>query len=103
MVKIFNDSDQMCMARSIAVGISFATNDPHWNEMRKPRGLQMETAKQYCQLSNVSVDEPCGISHAKRFEKALKVQIKIVAGDLMEDLIYRGSSKLNHPAVFIYR
>jgi hypothetical protein len=36
MVKMFNDSEQMCMVRSIAVGISFATNNPHWNEMRKP-------------------------------------------------------------------
>jgi hypothetical protein len=54
-------------------------------------------------LANVSPDEKCGISHAKQFEEALNIRVKIVAGDLMEELVYRGSDELSHPAVYIFR
>jgi DNA polymerase type B, organellar and viral len=104
MIEINNPDDNMCMARSIAVGLAYVNKSPRRGEMRKSRrNYQRETAQYYCNLANVSPDEKCGISHAKQFEEALNIRVKIVAGDLMEELVYRGSDELSHPAVYIFR
>jgi hypothetical protein len=105
MVAISN-TDNMCMARSIAVCMSVMSDDylavRHSDTGR--HHSQRSKALGYCELADVNPEVKCGREEVKRFEKVLNVRIKIVAGDLLDKFIYPGQMEnLELPSIYLYR
>jgi hypothetical protein len=60
-------------------------------------------ARLLCTQANVEWNKKAGIEEVRKFEEHLKIRIKVVAGDCLNQLVYEGSSNRNWPSIYIYR
>jgi len=107
IVSINNDRDSMCAPRAIEVikakkkvdklkttpGVSQEEINEAQNALelikRKPFH-QARAAAELCQLAGIDPNFPCGVSELKKIEKALGIHIKVVCGDVFNEIGYDG-------------
>ena len=84
-----NNTDNLCLARALAVSIARIENDPMHNQIRQPnRHIQLERALDLHEAANVPLG-PCGINEVKLFQNYLtNYQIIVVSGDHNNSIIY---------------
>ena len=84
-----NNTDDFCLARTLAVSIARIENDPMYSHIRKSnRPLQRERALDLHQAANVPLG-PCGMNEVKLFQNYLSnYQIIVVSGDHNNSIIY---------------
>ena len=86
---LINNTDDLCLARALAVSIARIENDPKYNHIRNPRRpVQRERAFDLHQAANVPLG-PCGIDEVKLFQNYLvNYQIIVVSGMHNNSIIY---------------
>ena len=84
-----NNTDDMCLARALAVAIARIENDPKYGQIRKSgRAIQRQRALDLHQAANVPLG-PCGIPEVKLFQNYLvNYQIIVVSGSHNNNIIY---------------
>ena len=84
-----NNTDDLCLARALAVAIARIENDPKYKQICKSnRPLQRQKALDLHQAANVPLG-PCGIAEVKLFQNYLvNYQIIIVSGSHNNTIIY---------------
>ena len=84
-----NNTDDLCLARALAVAIARIENDPKYEQIRKSnRPLQREKAFDLHEAANVPLG-PCGIDEVKLFQNYLvNYQIIVVSGAHNNSIIY---------------
>ena len=84
-----NNTDDLCLARALAVAIARIEKDPKYNHIRRSdRPLQRQKALDLHQAANVPLG-PCGIDEVKLFQNYLaNYQIIIVSGAHNNSIIY---------------
>ena len=84
-----NNTDDMCLARALAVAIARIENDPKYDQIRKSgRAIQRQRALDLHQAANVPLG-PCGIPEVKLFQNYLvNYQIIVVSGSHNNNIIY---------------
>ena len=84
-----NNTDDLCLARALAVAIARIENDPKYNQIidsRRP--VQRQRALDLHQAANVPLG-PCGINEVKLFQDYLvNYQIIVVSGTHNNSIIY---------------
>lgn len=115
IVKIVNPHDNMCMARSLAVGIAnndvkIAKKQNHDSGgsdsqtvkretdalrdfkaiIRPNRPVQFLKALEYAEMIGITSETKCGIQEARKFEDALGIYIKIIGSDIFDQFVYNG-------------
>ena len=84
-----NNTDDLCLARALAVAIARIEKDPRYKHICKSnRPVQRQKALDLHQAANVPLG-PCGIDEVKLFQNYLvNYQIIIVSGDHNNSIIY---------------
>ena len=84
-----NNTDDLCLARALAVAIARIENDPKYSQIRDSRNhLQREKAFDLHEAANVPLG-PCGIDEVKLFQNYLvNYQIIVVSGGHNNSIIY---------------
>ena len=84
-----NNTDDLCLARALAVAIARIENDPKYNQIRDSRRpVQRQRALALHQAANVPLG-PCGINEVKLFQDYLvNYQIIVVSGTHNNSIIY---------------
>ena len=84
-----NNTDDLCLARALAVAIARIENDPKYKQISNPRNpLQREKAFDLHEAANVPLG-PCGIDEVKLFQNYLvSYQIIVVSGAHNNSIIY---------------
>ena len=84
-----NNTDDLCLARALAVAIARIENDPKYKHIRRSdRPLQRQRALDLHQAANVPLG-PCGIAEVKLFQNYLvNYQIIVVSGAHNNSIIY---------------
>ena len=84
-----NNTDDLCLARALAVSIARIENDPKYSYIKDSRGpLQREKAFDLHEAANVPLG-PCGIDEVKLFQNYLvNYQIIVVSGAHNNSIIY---------------
>ena len=84
-----NNTDDLCLARALAVAIARIENDPKYNQICKSdRPVQRQRALALHQAANVPLG-PCGIDEVKLFQDYLiNYQIIVVSGTHNNSIIY---------------
>ena len=84
-----NNTDDLCLARALAVAIARIEKDPKYNHIRRSdRPLQRQRALDLHQAANVPLG-PCGIDEVKLFQNYLiNYQIIVVSGAHNNSIIY---------------
>ena len=98
-----NNTDDLCLARALAVAIARIENDPKYDQIRKSgRAIQRQRALDLHQSANVPLG-PCGIPEVKLFQNYLvNYQIIVVSGSHNNNIIYPPQPPMrNHPSVYI--
>ena len=88
-VVCINNTDDLCLARALAVAIARIENDPKYKQIRDSgKPLQREKAFDLHEAANVPLG-PCGIDEVKLFQNYLvNYQIIIVSGAHNNSIIY---------------
>ena len=86
---LINNTDDLCLARALAVAIARIENDPKYIHIRDPRRpLQRERAFDLHEAANVPLG-PCGIDEVKLFQNYLvNYQIIVVSATHNNSIIY---------------
>ena len=84
-----NNTDDLCLARALAVAIARIENDPKYKHISKSdRPVQRQKALDLHQAANVPLG-PCGIAEVKLFQNYLvNYQIIVVSGAHNNSIIY---------------
>ena len=84
-----NNTDDLCLARALAVAIARIENDPKYDQIRNSRRpVQRQRALDLHQAANVPLG-PCGINEVKLFQDYLvNYQIIVVSGTHNNSIIY---------------
>ena len=84
-----NNTDDLCLARALAVAIARIEKDPKYDQIRKSgRAIQRQRALDLHQSANVPLG-PCGIDEVKLFQNYLvNYQIIVVSGSHNNNIIY---------------
>lgn len=101
-------SDHSCLARSIVVAKAKFENDPRYVAIRRPSppyaDVQGSLAFDLCQAAGVPWNEPCGLDEVKKFEEAIQMRIKVIAGDCLNQIVYGGNPLFDsRRSLYIYR
>ena len=100
-----NNTDNMCLARAIAVGLARLQLDEasdekakktaklRYDQLRKGNHTRHQKAKarEYHQLAGVPTDRPCTLNDVRAFEGALSIQVVVIAAHLGNKAIYQGT------------
>ena len=88
-VVCINNTDDLCLARALAVAIARIENDPKYKQIRDSgKPLQREKAFDLHEAANVPLG-PCGIDEVKLFQNYLvNYQIIVVSGAHNNSIIY---------------
>ena len=105
IVEIPNDTDMMCLARSIAV-LTHAKKLQKAKDEKQPFTVQKQLKINYdrirkdysqkdealelCNLAGIDPRQPCGIQDIRNIELVANIYIKIVAADQFNKIVYDG-------------
>ncbi|KAK5638665.1 hypothetical protein RI129_012960 [Pyrocoelia pectoralis] len=92
------NTDNLCLPRSLVVGIAKITNDSGYNNIRRDTGkIQLTKAKQLMQEAEVEIDaNGAGIPELKKFQSYFGNSFKIVVynyGSKGRELMFEGDSE----------
>ena len=84
-----NNTDNLCLARTLAVSIARIEKDPKYDQIRKSdKNIQLQRALDLHRAANVPLG-PCGMEEVKLFQQHLtNYQIIVVSGDHNHSIIY---------------
>ena len=84
-----NNTDNLCLARALAVAIARIENDPKYAQIIKSdRPVQLQRALALHRAANVPLG-PCGMDEVKLFQQYLSnYQITVISGDHNNSIIY---------------
>ena len=84
-----NNTDNLCLARALAVSIARIEKDPKYIQIKDSRKhIQLQRALDLHQVANVPLG-PCGMDEVKLFQQYLiNYQIIVVSGDHNNSIIY---------------
>ena len=84
-----NNTDNLCLARALSVGIARIEKDPKYRHIKDSKGhIQLQRALDLHQAANVPLG-PCGMDEVKLFQQHLtNYQIIVVSGDHNNCIIY---------------
>jgi len=108
-VKISND-DNLCMSRCISVSL---VKQNLWSKMfgktisyrlirRNEKTIQTKAAMKLCDEAGVSYLSVTGVEEAKKFEKTLKICIKIFDAEAFLEIVYAGCPITNETRGVVY-
>lgn len=106
------NSDNLCMARCIAVGLvdkgichdRIEVSASFFTIKNSRRSVQRRFAEKICDKAQISYSSKCGIEEAKKFEQALRITIKILDGNAFLNLVYEGQKENeDFPVIFLLR
>ena len=100
-----NNTDNLCLARALSVGVARIEKDPKYDQIRKSGGhIQLQRALDLHQAANVPLG-PCGMDEVKLFQQHLtNYQIIVVSGDHNNSIIYppQPSGTDEKPSISLY-
>ena len=100
-----NNTDDLCLARALAVSIARIEKDPKYDQIRHSnRAVQRERAFDLHEAANVPLG-PCGLNEVALFQQYLtNYQIIVVSGDHDNSIIYppQSSGTDEKPTISLY-
>ena len=100
-----NNTDDLCLARALAVSIARIEKDPKYDQIRHSnRAVQRERAFDLHKAANVPLG-PCGLNEVALFQQYLtNYQIIVVSGDHDNSIIYppQSSGTDEKPTISLY-
>ena len=100
-----NNTDDLCLARALAVSIARIEKDPKYDQIRHSnRSVQRERAFDLHEAANVPLG-PCGLNEVALFQQYLtNYQIIVVSGDHDNSIIYppQSSGTDEKPTISLY-
>ena len=99
-----NNTDNLCLARSLVVAIAKIENDPKYRSIISPKGhIQLQRALDLHQAPGVPLGL-CGLDEVKLFQKYLtNYEITVVSGDHDDSIIYPSEPGDKQPIYLYYQ
>ena len=99
-----NNTDNLCLARSLVVAIAKIENDPKYRSIISPKGhIQLQRALDLHQAAGVPLGL-CGLDEVKLFQKYLaNYEITVVSGDHDDSIIYPSEPGDKQPIYLYYQ
>lgn len=97
LIEIKN-KDKICCARAIMTGLrrnEYGSTDKQFISMRKGFKAQREEAVKLHTETGIPL-EPCGIDEIKIFEEHLGIEIIVIDGDFLNEIIYPNTKEKNY-------
>ncbi|EEZ98755.1 hypothetical protein TcasGA2_TC001319 [Tribolium castaneum] len=104
-----NNKDRLCCPRAVIVGLTYQTNiilgkefnDNDITYIRKGRNLQTTLAQELCNQLKEYNEEYFTLRDIANIEKVLNIQIKVIAAECFNQVIYSGEEK--DVKVYLYK
>ena len=101
-----NNTDNLCLARALSVGIARIEKDPKYRHIKDSKGhIQLQRALDLHQAANVPLG-PCGMDEVKLFQQHLtNYQIIVVSGDHNNCIIYPPqppANSIEEKSIYLY-
>ena len=97
------NTDNLCLARALAVAIARIENDPKYHQIRESKGrIQLQRALDLHRAANVPLDL-CGLDEVKQFQEYLtNYEITVLSGDHGDSIIYPSEPGDKQPIYLYY-
>ena len=97
------NTDNLCLARALAVAIARIENDPKYHQIRESKGrIQLQRALDLHRAANVPLDL-CGLDEVKQFQEYLaNYEITVLSGDHGDSIIFPSEPGDKQPIYLYY-
>ena len=99
-VVTIQNTDNLCLARSIVVALAKLHGDPLYDSIRKPRMEQRIRAQELQQQAGMPADTVCGLNDIQKFEDVIDTQVVVISATRGNKPIYVGRHR--NKRVYLY-